>query len=132
MVWEVAVTKEEEVDPSSAAKNEQFLNKQWGDCSKFYHEMIYEKVAGVTWSNPVFNYCPSTTANANGKLCNIVVALNVLRILAAHVRYEQVESSEELMMFGSHVMDWLAPDKKGIGSPGKSNFRHSIFELSKF
>ena len=89
--------------------------------------MIYEKVARATWSNPMFNYCPSTTTNANGKLCNIIVALNELRMISAHVRYEQLEPSEELMMFGSHVLDWLAPDKKGIGSPGDSNFRHSNF-----
>ena len=127
MVWEVTVTNAAEVDPENAAKKEKFFIKQWEDCAQFYQEMVFEKVAGLTRSNPMFNYCPSTTTNANGNLCNIIVALNELRIVAAHVRYEQVEPSEELLMFGSHVMDWLAPDKKGIGPPENSKFRHSIF-----
>ena len=110
MVWEVAVTKELEVDRENASKNQRFLPKQWEDCAQFYQEMVLEKVAGVMWSNPMCHHCPSTT-NANGKLCNIIVALNELRTIAAHVRNEPEEFSEEFMMFGAHVLDWLAPDK---------------------
>ena len=125
-VYEEAVTNIKRDHPDLAQRNREYLNSIWSAMEDFYVEMIYTRRPGITWSNPMHNYNPSSVTTANGKLCHIIVALNEIRVFGASAKYGQQpgqkpsindDEMEALMMFAAHVLEWLAPDKLSLHGP---------------
>ena len=119
-MWDIAVTELQEVDAERAAANRAFLEQGWEDQKKFYHEMVFEKVAGASWSSPMYNYCPSSVTSAVLMLSHIIVALNELRLISVAAKYNPKEIEDQrdaLVMFGSHVLGWRLT-RRGSGNLG--------------
>ena len=122
-VYDAAVHNLWGTDDESARRNKDYLEQTWAQLQDYYNEMIYDRVAGSTWTNPLYNYNPSAVTTANAKLCHVLVALNELRILATSARHGLMETTgahedmDTLMAFASHVLELLSPDKPRLLEP---------------
>ena len=111
-------TKEDDPDRD---KNAKYLQARLEKAQRFISEMVFDRQPGDNHYNPMNSYIPSGMTADNRAVCNILVAMNELRIASASFKYARAEHDDidDVKLFGAHVLEWLAPDRDGIASPWK-------------